>query len=58
MYPNSLIHWPQSTYIGTTLRPKYILVGYMDPLGGGWRGRGLGFGVEGLGFREGLGLRV
>ena len=28
-----------------------MLVGYMDPLGG-WRGRGLGFGVEGLGFRE------
>ena len=31
MYP--YIHWPQSTYIGTTLRPKYILFGYMDPQG-------------------------
>ena len=25
--------WPQSTYIGTSLRPKYILFGYMDPSG-------------------------
>ena len=24
------IHWPQSTQIGTTLRP-YILFGYLDP---------------------------
>ena len=24
------IHRPQSTQIGTTLRPKYILFGYMD----------------------------
>ena len=23
------IHWPQSTDIGTTLRPKYILFGYI-----------------------------
>ena len=27
------IHWPQSTYIGTTVRPKYILFGYMHPEG-------------------------
>ena len=27
--------WPQSTYIGTTLRPKYLLFGYMDPQGYG-----------------------
>ena len=27
------IHWPQCTYKGTTLRPKYILFGYMDPWG-------------------------
>ena len=25
------ILWPQCTYIGSTLRPKYILFGYMDP---------------------------
>ena len=25
-------HWPQSTYVGTTFRPKYILSGCMDPL--------------------------
>ena len=27
------ILWPLSTYTGTTLRPKCILYGYMDPLG-------------------------
>ena len=25
------ILWLESTYIGTTLRPKYILYGHMDP---------------------------
>ena len=35
MYPNSIYFSPQSTYIGTTLRPKYKLVGYMDPYGYG-----------------------
>ena len=29
--PKLYILWPQSTYIGTTLRPKCILFGYMDP---------------------------
>ena len=29
--PKQYTLWPQSTYIGTTLRPKYILFGYMDP---------------------------
>ena len=35
MYPNSILYilWPQSTYIGTTLRPKYIRFGHMDPQG-------------------------
>ena len=27
------ILWPQSTYIGISLRPKYSLLGYMDPQG-------------------------
>ena len=27
------ILWPQSTYIGTTLRPMHILYEYMDPYG-------------------------
>ena len=31
--PKQYIHWSLSTYIGTTLRPKYILLGYMDPEG-------------------------
>ena len=26
-----VLHWPQSTYIGTALRPKYTLFGCMDP---------------------------
>ena len=25
--------WPQSTYVGTTLRPEYRLFGYMEPSG-------------------------
>ena len=31
--PQSFIiyFWPQSTYIGTTLGPKHILFGHMDP---------------------------
>ena len=29
--PKYYILWPQSTYIGTTSMPKYILFGYMDP---------------------------
>ena len=29
--PKQYILWPQSTYMETTLRPKYILFGYMDP---------------------------
>ena len=36
MYPNttSYIFWPQSTYIGTTLRPMYIILfRYIDPKG-------------------------
>ena len=32
--PKYYILWPQSIYIGTTLRPKYILLfEYMDPQG-------------------------
>ena len=31
MYPNSNILWPQSVYVGSTLRPKYVLLGYVDP---------------------------
>ena len=31
--PKWYILWPQSTHIGTTLRPTYILFGYMDPQG-------------------------
>ena len=31
--PKEYILWPQSTNIETTLRLKYILFGYMDPLG-------------------------
>ena len=27
----SYILWAESTYIWTTLRPKYILFGYVDP---------------------------
>ena len=27
------ILWPQSSYIGTSLTPKYILFGHMDPQG-------------------------
>ena len=35
MYPNSIIIYfgPNVTYIGSTLRPMYILYGYMDPSG-------------------------
>ena len=29
--PKEYILWAQGTYIGTTLGPKYILFGYMDP---------------------------
>ena len=33
-YPNSInIPWPLSTSTGITFRPKYILLGYMDPYG-------------------------
>ena len=32
--PKYYILWPQSTYIGTILRPKYIILfGHMDPSG-------------------------
>ena len=30
--PKKYILWPQSIEIGITLRPKYILFGYMDSL--------------------------
>ena len=30
---NYYILWPQCSYIGTTLRPMYILYEYMDPYG-------------------------
>ena len=34
MSPNIIqLLWPQSTYIGTTLRPMYILFGYIHPSG-------------------------
>ena len=29
--PKWYILWAQCAYIGSTLRPKYILFGYMDP---------------------------
>ena len=29
--PKHIFLWPQSTWIGTTLRPKYVLYGYKDP---------------------------
>ena len=32
MYPNSIILGPQSTHIGTTLRPQYILLWAHGPL--------------------------
>ena len=31
MCPNSVYSRPPNTFLGTTLRPKYILFGYMDP---------------------------
>ena len=31
--PIQYILWPQSTYIGTPLRLKYVLYGYMEPKG-------------------------
>ena len=37
------------------MRSKYILFGYMDPLGIGFRGQGLGFRVWAFGFKV-LGL--
>ena len=33
MHVPKYILWPQTTYVGTTLRPKYILVGHGDPQG-------------------------
>ena len=33
MYPYRIYLDPKSTYIGTPLRPKYILYGYMEPSG-------------------------
>ena len=27
------VHGPLGTYIGTPVRPKYLLYGYMEPLG-------------------------
>ena len=41
----SLFHWPQSTCVGTTLRPKYLTFGYMDP----WGKSGLGITILVLG---------
>ena len=33
--PKQYKFWPPSAYIGTTLRPEYILFRYMDPVGSG-----------------------
>ena len=31
--PKQYLRWPQSTEIGITVRPSYILLGYKDPEG-------------------------
>ena len=45
MYPDSIHFGPNVPILGPTLRPKYILFGYMGPYG-------LGFAVLGVRFQR------